>query len=241
MRKILFLICAVVFAASCKMDGGYAVDYELCTTFEFQNVSYTEEFGSDSTYFDAVGKTGIVWSDIAFLHKISDNGVFQGGFQLSYLKAAGLNQKEKDHEPNNYKVAGEPLSARNNTYAVFYQNKDYSLMPANDVKFLYPEIGTCTISHCWINNTEAVYEAAKKFENGDKLTLTATGYFGGFPTASTSINLARPDSVIVSWTKFNLSKLGVIDAIDFELSASRSDIPTYFCLDELTGKISLEY
>ena len=44
-----------------------------------------------------------------------------------------------------------------------------------------------------------------------------------------------------NWTKFNLEKLGEVDAIDFELYTSRTDIPTSFCLDELNVYVNITY
>jgi hypothetical protein len=114
-------------------------------------------------------------------------------------------------------------------------------MPERDITFLSKQYGTCTVKHCWINNTEEVYEAAKSFETGDKLVLTATGYLNGVMTGEAQINLALPDTTIYNWTKFNLEKLGDVDAIDFELYTSRTDIPTSFCLDELNVSVNITY
>ena len=60
-------------------------------------------------------------------------------------------------------------------------------------------------------------------------------------TGEAQINLALPDTAIYNWTKFNLEKLGDVDAIDFELYSSRSNIPTSFCLDELNASVTITY
>lgn len=244
MKKIFFMLSAALVAAvSCSVEGGYSEQYQYVSTFDYSESIYDKEFGSDSLYFDENQKMGIVYYDLAFCHKVADDKSFKGGFLLSYLKAAGLGEKPKDHVVNSYKVAGPPMEGGIlNTYAVFTQNNDPQLMPEHDVTFLSQQYGTFKVSSCWVNNTEEVYEAVKeKFENGDKLVLTATGYLDGRMTGSAEINLALPDTTIYNWTKFDLEKLGSVDAIDFELYSSRSDLPQAFCLDELTGLINIEY
>ena len=240
MKKIALLISAVLFAVSCTIEGGYNESYNLVSTFEYTGVEYSDTFGADSLYFDEKGKAGIQWNDLVFKHKIADDGTFQGGFILSYLKPAGFKTPSPDHVVSDYRAAGEPLSWEN-TYAVYQMNMEPSAMPDRDIQFVTKEYGTCTVSHCWVNNTETVYNAAKSFQNGDKLVLTATGYLNGIVTGTAEINLALPDTTIYNWTKFNLEKLGTVDAVDFELYASRWDIPTCFCMDEFVATIQVEY
>jgi hypothetical protein len=239
MKKIALLLSAVILAASCTINGGYNESYQVLCTFEY-GVDYEEAFGPDSIYFDAQYKTGMQWNDLVFKHKIADDGTFQGGFLISHLKPAGMNGQVKDQEMSDYRVAGKPFSF-DNTYAVYKMNMDPTAMPDHDIDFISKEYGTCTVKYCWVNNTETVYNAAKKFENGDKLVLTATGYRNGAVTGTAEINLALPDTTIYNWTKFNLEKLGTVDAIDFELYASRTDIPTCFCLDELSATVDITY
>lgn len=244
MKKILFVFFAAsMLAVSCSMDGTYTEQYPYVSSFDYSDKVYETEFGSDSLYFDAEGKEGFPYGDIAFYHKVADDKTFKGGFLLSRLKAAGVGDKDKDYVVNEYRVAGPRFKDnQDNTYAVFVENKDASLMPAKDVKFLASQYGSFDVSHCWVNNTDLVYETAKEvFENGDKLVLTATGYRGGVMTGTASINLALPDTTIYNWTKFDLSALGSVDEINFELSSSRSDFPKAFCLDELSGRVNIQY
>ena len=239
MKKIAFLIFAVLFAA-CTIEGEYSESYKISTTFEYSSIDYSDVFGADSLYFDGSGKIGVAWSDLVFKHKIADDGTFQGGFILSYLESAGMNGPLEGQAVSDYRSAG-PKLARKNTYAVYQMNMEPSAMPDRDIEFLIKEYGTCEVSHCWVNNTETVYNASKTFQAGDKLVLTATGYRNGVVTGMAEINLALPDTTIYNWTKFDLSKLGTVDAIDFELYASRLDIPTCFCMDELYATINISY
>lgn len=238
MKKFFILVFAAVLSVSCLGDMEHSESYPLVTDFSYSSDVYIREFGADSTCLGSGG--GIVWYDLAFHNKVSAANEFKGGFILSYLKAPGLNVNSETHVINPDRVAGNPFTL-DNTYAVYHMSMNPSDMPERDITFLNKEYGTCTVKHCWINNTEEVYEAAKSFENGDKLVLTATGYLNGVVTGEAQINLALPDTTMYNWTKFNLEKLGNVDAIDFELYASRADIPTSFCLDELNVSINITY
>ena len=238
MKKFFILVFAAVLSASCLGSMEHTETYPLVTDFSYSPDVYLREFGADSTCLGSGG--GVVWYDLAFHNKVTAAGEFKGGFLLSYLKAPGLNVNSKDYVVNPDRVAGNPFKL-DNTYAVYHMSMNPSDMPERDITFLNKQYGTCTVKHCWINNTEEVYEAAKSFETGDKLVLTATGYLNGVMTGEAQINLALPDTTMYNWTKFNLEKLGEVDAIDFELYTSRTDIPTSFCLDELNVYVNITY
>lgn len=244
MKKVILFVCAVVMAVSCSLTGGSYQKYQILTTFDYESmgVNYAESFGADSVYFDSVNKNGAYWQDLLFHQKISDNGDFLGGFAISYLAPSGMGEKkEGDYVYSDYKVAGPKLPSNQiNTYAVWYQNPDATKMPEKAVTFISWSLATCVLSHCYVNNTEAVYYAAKKnFTNGDKLTLTATGYLDGIMTGEETITMALPDTVMYNWTKFDLKKLGSIDKIDFELRSSNGSfgVPMTFCLDEIVADV----
>lgn len=239
-KSLLFIVAAMFLAASCMNKSTFTQKYVAVTTFDYSGVNYAEVFGSDSTYYDATNGIGLAWDDLVFYHKV-ESGIFQGGFMLSYLKAAGTDEKPEDYVPNNHKVAGTPFQTRN-VYAVFQQNPySSSSMPKHDIQFMAAAYGTCTLTQCWVNNTDAVYEAAKKsLKSGESLKLVATGFLNETVTGTAEIVLAA-DTTMYNWTKFDLSKLGTVDAVDFDLVCSNPAIPTYFCLDELTANIDIEY
>ena len=239
MKKIVFFLMAAVAAVSCA-EGTYSTEYVLCSTFEYSNIDYDAVFGSDSTFFDDQNKVGIGWGDIAFQHKVSESDAqFKGGFMLSYLKASGMDEKPEDFVSNRYRVAGPVVKgAEKNVYVVFCQSSE---MPEHDVTFMQTTYGTFTASHCFVNNTEAVYQAVKKnFKEGDELKLIATGYKAGQVTATAEIKLAA-DTVMYNWTLFDLKKLESVEHIDFSLVSTNPAVPTDFCLDELQGKVAIAY
>lgn len=237
MRRLLIIFSALLFfMVSCSDGPTYSQNYVTVTTFEYTGVDYEKEFGSDSTFYDAKNGLGLGWGDLVFHHKVAVGGIFQGGFVLSYMKAPGFDEKPADYVTSPYRVAGSFVSSTNRTYAVFCQTYDTE-MPQHDVTFLSSKYGTCAPKYCWVNNSEAVYEALK--QNGGSLTLKATGYLGDELTGTSEMKLAA-DTVVYNWTRFDLTPLGNIDAIDFELKTEEL-IPMNFCLDELSADIKIEY
>ena len=76
--------------------------------------------------------------------------------------------------------------------------------------------------------------------------IGATGYAGGKETGSADILLAgrveQKDSIVSTWTAFDLQKLGNVEYIDFNIDFSDKDqnvIPEYFCLDRLVSKVHI--
>ena len=104
---------------------------------------------------------------------------------------------------------------------------------------------TCSMKYVMVTNSVAVEQAVRNsFVDGDWLILKASGYLGTQPTGSAEICLAeyteRKDSIINSWTKFDLSPLGDVDRVQFEIQTRSSKyIPTTVCMDDLTAHVSI--
>ena len=131
------------------------------------------------------------------------------------------------------------------TYVVHYTNPFSFFLPDYDIQFLNEDYGTCVPSGCYVNNTSPVVKTIKeRFHLGDRLTLKAVGYLDGKMASSVEMLLAdysaQKDSVVTVWTPFELSKLGTVDRIDFELLSTK-EIPLYFCMDNMTATVSLSY
>lgn len=250
MKKILLLFLSISVLTSCLGDSSWSESYVLTSTFEYTDL----EMGPDSVWVNTTSQVGHQWRDMLFCHKLDEVKNFTGGFILSALKG-NLDMVEPDaDEPtvvtadelvNPYRVYGK-YSAADNNYLVFLQDADDSRMPVSDMCFLLREYGSCVVRSCLVNNTEYVARSVKEtFEDGDKLTLIAKAYLDGEPTGKeASINLAEfsqaKDSVVCSWTTFDLSKLGEADVVNFEL-VSDKEIPMYFCMDYVVSNISVAY
>lgn len=239
MKKIFVLLFAAVMAASCLGDGtSSSHTYNLIVDFEYaENV-----FEADSVAFDDKQGLGIGYADLAFFHKLTaDKKTLVGGFAVSRLKGKGSSLGRNDFRVNSGAgLAGSP------TYAVFKYDPNAQNMPEHDVQFLNKQYGTCTMKGCYVNNTAEVVQAVRSvFEVGDRLTLKATGYLDGAKTGDAEISLAdysaQKDSVVVNWTAFDLSKLGTVEFVEFEIVSTKEDVPASFCMDNMISTIALKY
>ena len=254
MKKILNHLVVVFFAAlsavSCLPDGDYSQTAVVVATYE-----YTEApFDSDSLFYKSDKGLGIGWGTLGFMHKVDTTSwTFEGGFLLSRQKGtlydpadtAALSKSDSLARVHDlYRVNAVKDTVNNNSYLVFCQNPDSSKMPERDVLFMIEENAAAQAQMCFVNNTSYVaYKAAQTFVPGDRITLTATGYLKGAKTGEVSMLLAdfsaQKDSIVSKWTAFDLTKLGVFDAIDFNVASTREEVPAYFCMDNFAAQVTI--
>lgn len=246
MKRIAFILSIVLMVSSCFSDEPTTQrSYTLSATFEYNSSVYEEEFGADSIYFDLKPGLGFQFSDLVFYHDVDTlSGRFNGGFLLSYLDIP--KSEVTDGLENTYRV-NYMKGLDRNTFLVFHQNDDSSRMPEHDMEFIWTEYGTCVMAGCFVNNTVEVVDSLKaNYEVGDRLVLKATGWLDGKKTGEADILLAdfssQKDSIVTTWTAFDLSKLGSVKYVDFELYSSKEgEIPMYCCIDNLTASVDLAY
>ena len=234
MKKLLFIALVVCSVSSCLGDSTFANSYMLDMTFEdvesysYPNTGYKSEMGADSLL--VVNESGkVVWADpsLALLYKQEDK-VFKGGFRLSRLIGEADGKLERPETDLDMWRVTSPGGAY-------------------DMEFGYQTVGTCAMSGCYVNNTTYVARKIKElFEDGDKLMLIATGYdSAGDKTGKAEMVLAEysalRDSVVYNWTPFNLSSLGAVTYVDFDIVSSRPEIPECVCIDGVVANISISY
>ena len=244
MKKFLLLVLTALTLSSCfKDDATYSAEYYVIATFEY-NLAGNDFFGSDSLFFDVDYGLGIGWGDdMAFYHKLNDEKTeFKGGFMLSRLKGSVAEQgKDPDPVADLYR-ANAPADSTD-TYLVYHQT---DVMPVHDVEFVTHKYGTCTMIGCDVTVPGYVaYAVSENFTDGDRLTLTATGYNDGTKTGEVSIDLAScadgKVTVLSMWKTLDLSKLGAIQYIEFEVESTSDSVPEAFCLDNMLAKVKIEY
>ena len=83
------------------------------------------------------------------------------------------------------------------------------------------------------------------FQLGDKMTLKAVGYLDDVETGSAEFTLAeytaQKDSIVSTWTQFDLSKLGSVDKVELEVMSTRENVPTNVCIDDVVSNVSVSY
>lgn len=254
MKKVFNQLVVVFFAAlfmvSCLPEADYSQTAVVSASFEYVNAT----FDTDSLFYKSDRGAGIGWGSLGFMHKVDTTSwTFEGGVLLSckegtlYDPADTVAMAKSDslvYAQDLYRVNSVKDTLSNNSYLVYYQNPDSSKMPEHDVLFLIEENSACQAQYCLVNNTSYVaYKAAKTFAPGDRITLTATGYLKGTKTGEVSMHLAdfsaQKDSIVSKWTVFDLTKLGVFDAVDFNVASTKEDVPAYFCMDHFTASVTV--
>lgn len=241
-NKILIFAAVAASLVSCLGESHMEFVVPSEATFEVAQTI----LGSDSLYFETVpGWDYLGFSNVVDTVKTvagSDSIIFKGGFAISCLRGAD-SLKVVENPVNPFRVTG--VNERNG-YLVWRYTDD---MPEHDVFFTATNYGKSTIGSCLVNNTEAVRRAILSeggFVAGNYLELKATGYLAnGTKTGEATIDLAefaKKDSVVTTWTTFDLSALAQIDFIDFELSTNRPDLPLdSFCMDDFISSTYIRY
>ena len=256
LRVIINFIGVAVsaLAISSCFDSTYSESYTLIASFEYGK---QVTLRPDSTYFSTTGYA-IGFNYLAFCHNVDpQTREYKGGFRLSALE--GQIKPIKEDEGDGTQAAAEQPALDMtwrahsvpgaNMYMVYYMSQE---RPDSDIEFLMPTRGTCVLKSCHVTNTAKVAEEiAAKFERNDKMVLKATGYKDGKQTGTAEIALAdytqndksgQPkDSIVSTWTTFDLSRLQAVDIVKFEIeNPSGKNIPKYFCIDNVVADIALD-
>ena len=247
MKRILFILLSLIMISSCLDDGSKTrTSYTLTATFQYPGV----DFGSDSTFYSTTTPKGFSYDVLNFYHNFdSDQVWFDGGFILSnYQMPESQNTEGLNNLYRSYLNADANKKQAGNSYAVYFQNEDNSLMPAHDIEFPYANTGAsaCQMLGCFITNTVQVADSIKaNFKLGDKMFVKATGYRYGEKTGEATFTLAEysvaRDSIVSSWTMFDLAALGTVQYVDFEVTSTNPNVPTNFCMDSVGANIAIEY
>ena len=249
MKKFLFLTAVVFSIVSCLDYGSFSQSYNADVTFEYPLETYTQDFGKDSVYVcPNEADQGFYYFQypLAFGQR-QVAGKLEGGFVMSYLKGEKDGMLDKEANANDaFRVHAETGASSSKTYSVFYDNPVESMMPQYDIEFSYKAIGTCSPIRCYVNNTTLVARKVREhFQDGDKLVLNAKGTKFDGSVSEASIVLAEyteaKDSVMYNWTAFDLSKLGAVNYVDFEVVSTNPQVPGYFCLDGYIASINVSY
>ena len=250
MKKFLVVVFAAFMVASC-FDHEYQTtkDYNMFASFEYDKqygYDMSNYFGKDSLYCEHTYGYGLGWDDMGFCHKVDSlTREFQGGFVLSRLKGkVYADSLELNKDIDLYRVNAPADSSR--MYLVFIEAELEDHMPKHDVEFMMDEYGSCKVIGCYVNVPLYVAAAAvKEFKDGDYLSLKATGYREGKVTSEKSIDLITCGGGKVNlsekWMTLDLSALGDIQYVDFDVTSSNENVPEVFCLDNFGAKISIAY
>ncbi len=259
MKKVGFFIVLAIMVLSCMKPGKFEQSRTIQATFEYYDLNYEEAFGADSLYFE---NGYLPWMDLVFHTSMTEAEprVFLGGHALSMAHDSTIT--DDPTKVFKFNSAFKPPLANkevgiNRTFVVYYDNPNQEQMPKYDITFENWKYGTCNVRGCFVmNTTQVVNYVVNNFVDDDYIKLTAIGLtsqdsdeLGNLKeTGRAEIFLAKyssseevRDSVLTNWTVFDLSDLGDVDCVNFELESNRQEVPPYFCYDLFTANIFLSY
>ncbi len=244
--NIFVILTAAAVSVSCLNSVGFESKFQANVTLdEFTDTSEGDIFEGGKVCLDR----SFLSQSILLCNKASEDNTYDfGGFALS--KATSKDELEVQDE--RYAVNCES-AASGTVFAVFHNNPDVELGQHIIFYDYQYQMSTCLPVSCMVNNTKTVAESIKKYnETHDtplEVKLTATGYTAsGTETGSADILLAGPgktgearDSIVSSWTVFELKKLGDIDYIKFDIEFSdQVSIPELFCMDNFVADVYIK-
>lgn len=101
------------------------------------------------------------------------------------------------------------------------------------------------VDHMWVVNTAYVLNSAligdsftPPFGDDDFLKIVATGYSADGTTGTAEFTLIEGRSAVTDWTRWDLSTLGAVVKIDFDMQGSMTSeygltTPAYFAYDDI--------
>ena len=231
-------------------------DKEAGAGIGYNDMAFFEKLNSSKT--ELLGGWMLSYQEMPSAKKVVDDEEEEGSEEDPDVKPEVLVVDKT------YRAYLDSTSTKRNTYVVF---KETANMPDHDVQFMMAEYGTCVVESCTVTNTLEVAEAvAANFEKGEKLIVKASGFISqrdengkiakdanGKPllkqTGTAQISLAefsaQKDSIVSKWTTFDLTALGSVEYIDFEVLVETDKegmvIPNNFCMDNLVSSINIEY
>jgi len=232
MKKSFFFVAALALVfASCENT---AVPDSFVATFEEAEISPVKQ---DSIY-KADKDTTIFLKSGAFKAEetVSWAGASVAGAVISNIKGTS----KKGLEGAYYATAGGPHRGRN--FMVWYADA----WAPNTIKLtsaaVVPGMYVCNNMYAYASMTEGDAYAGEPFGDEDWFKLTIGGKLNG-QVVNTKVDfmLAEGTSIVKNWTYVDLSTLGEVDELTFEMTGSRTgdwglNTPSYFCVDDLGAK-----
>ncbi|MFC2151648.1 DUF4465 domain-containing protein [Bacteroidota bacterium] len=232
-KSFYTLLISSVFLFSCTDEDTFKTDFAEFEDLELEDQSYWN--GSDGSgqfvYGNKVFNNSYYpdwnsWSGFGYSNVISSFYYDEIG-KYAAFPSGGANESE-------YYVVGHQFEKMIITYTELEE----------------PRLVQLTNSTYTALAIKYGYGYAKKFGGRDgsdpdwfKLTITGIGHAYAI-TGTVEFFLAdyrfeddEEDYIVDSWEYVDLTELGIVKSLEFELSSSDAGTPLYFCLDNLKGRV----
>lgn len=229
MKKIFFL------AAVALMSTAMYADLQVA---DFENINLAPEqelkFANDTTGFFESGS-----------FKVQQTVAYGGTYVTGAVISSHTDTEFADYTDANKSIAGGAYEGQN--YVVFYVNAwgdpdKITLKEATVVPGMY----VCNNVYAYNSMKNGDATAGEPFTKDDYLSLIVYAKLNGVGVnARVFVDLAEGTNIMDKWTWVDLSSLGEIDELYFEMSGSRTNeggllTPTYFCIDNLGAEAPKE-
>ena len=239
MKKIFVLMAAaaLLFTSCSKNPSPSYYTSQALFGFEFTDADDLTE--GKGYYFD----TYFVCANVFALdNKHSDDNLL-GGAALVGLSDDVL---EEGHENDNpLCVFGAGGHKDSKYYATIKYTTLEDHMPTHLGVFMAQE-GELLLNSVYVNNTNALVniayygkpsEGIPAFKEGDYLKLRIKAYSDLSVESYVDVTLAEYTGgsleIIKEWKEVSLKELGYVRYLDVEMTSNRTDLPLYFCIDDL--------
>lgn len=253
--KLTRLIAAALLGTAltaCNSDDKDDNDFQLTYNYTFDNILDTEAWTAqgyaDFTYDSEVGNL-TVYPALTFTHKAGESyGMkYWNGFTISRStdKADHTGENWLDYQWGSITGTG---AQKSRDYMLAYWSTDETLaaIPEN------PSCGMSFAADAYsrplrvdITNSAYGYYAmlngtdySKAFGEDDWCKVVIKGVRSKAITSTVEVYLARNGKILNEWTTVDLTPLGVVDYIYFQMESSDTgswgmNNPSFFCLDNM--------
>lgn len=246
--KLLAVGFSALLMASCSSDSDINDDAKL-VTFYNESLQFNDE-GVWENVFSPSGETPLVFGDFMFSHYGES-----GAYDYFYGFVPSLSENT-----SSYKTTAEWLEHQWSSIVGKSASQAFPYLVGYwdsyvDGEELVPENPSCSIKKTdnstftpvtiFVSNSSWAYYSMMNgsemyptpFGSSDSCELIIIGSKRGLPTGKVSVNLAKGRNILSTWTAVDLSTLGEVDMIFFQMKSTISNEygianpPTYFCID----------
>lgn len=226
MTKKSILLSFAVAAWSCSVLAQTVSDFEL--PLPGSDTSYLETFSTDGNYPFTSG-------NLRLTGNIQFGGTYRSQFNYS-------NRTDDTTAGWTNMWSAFPASGYNSTnYAIAYLDTDLNNFNQTNeygVQLLGNARGHYITGAYFTTNTYANLYIKENYRQGDFLKMTIRGYNNSQFTNSVEITLANYTTsgleIFNDWQWSDLTDLGAVDSITFQMNSSDGSTPFYFAMDNFT-------
>ncbi len=208
---------------------------------------YGDTVGYDSTYFEEYGYVSPIYGGTKYSWCDENNTGLCSQVNESYGSQTFFNGGIviSNYVNSDYAAYGSYFNQLTSMNGGYDGSKNFAI--SNGLSTLAFENSEAhTIDSIFVNsttygvNSSLIGGYASAFIPESWIKITATGYVGGVETKKSEFYLAKEGVILTEWKSWNLSELGAVESVTFEMSGSDDqnsqyglNFPAYFAIDNI--------